>query len=140
MTPSLFLIKLTIDGKDVPLDADDGILTAQEISQFDLRGIDFVVLSACETGMGDIVKGEGVFGLQRGFKKAGVKTILMSLWRVSDVSTEMLMTEFYKNLCNGKSKRESLRLAQKMVREYKDEEGNLLFQDPHYWAGFVLLD
>lgn len=132
--------KLTIDGKDVPIDADDGILTAQEISQLDLRGIDFVALSACETGMGDIVKGEGVFGLQRGFKKAGVKTILMSLWRVSDVSTEMLMTEFYKNLCNGKSKRESLRLAQKIIREYKDEEGNLLFQDPHYWAGFIMLD
>ena len=132
--------KLTIDGKDVPLDADDGILTAQEISQLDLRGIDFVVLSACETGKGDIVQGEGVFGLQRGFKKAGVKTILMSLWRVSDASTEMLMTEFYKNLCDGKSKRESLRLAQKTVREYKDEDGNLLFQDPHYWAGFIMLD
>ena len=132
--------KMTIDGKDVPMDSDDGILTAQEISQLDLRGIDFVVLSACETGRGDIVQGEGVFGLQRGFKKAGVKTILMSLWRVSDVSTEILMTEFYKNLCEGKSKRESLRLAQKTVREYKDDEGNLLFQDPHYWAGFILLD
>ena len=132
--------KLTIDGKDVPIDADDGILTAQEISMLDLRGTDLVVLSACETGRGDIMQGEGVFGLQRGFKKAGVKTILMSLWRVSDVSTEILMTEFYKNISNAKSKRESLRLAQKMVREYKDDEGNLLFQDPHYWAGFVLLD
>ena len=132
--------KITIDGKDIPLDSDDGILTAQEISMLDLRGTDLVVLSACETGRGDIMQGEGVFGLQRGFKKAGVKSILMSLWKVSDVSTEILMTEFYKNLCEGKSKRESLRLAQKMVREYKDDEGNLLFQDPHYWAGFVMLD
>ena len=132
--------KITIDGKDIPLDSDDGILTAQEISMLDLRGTDLVVLSACETGRGDIMQGEGVFGLQRGFKKAGVKSILMSLWKVSDVSTEILMTEFYKNLCNGKSKRESLRLAQKTVREYKDDEGNLLFQDPHYWAGFIILD
>lgn len=132
--------KLTIDGKDVSMDSDDGILTAQEISMLDLRGTDLVVLSACETGRGDIMQGEGVFGLQRGFKKAGVKSILMSLWKVSDVSTEILMTEFYKNLCDGKSKRESLRLAQKIVREYKDDEGNLLFQDPHYWAGFVMLD
>lgn len=132
--------KLTIDGKDVPMDSDDGILTAQEISMLDLRGTDLVVLSACETARGDIMQGEGVFGLQRGFKKAGAKSILMSLWKVSDVSTEILMTEFYKNLCNGKSKRESLRLAQKIVREYKDSEGNYIFQDPHYWAGFVMLD
>jgi len=132
--------KLTIDGKDMPMDSDDGILTAQEISMLDLRGTDLVVLSACETARGDIMQGEGVFGLQRGFKKAGAKSILMSLWKVSDVSTEILMTEFYKNLCEGKSKRESLRLAQKMVREYKDDEGNLLFQNPHYWAGFIMLD
>ena len=132
--------KLTIDGKDVPMDSDDGILTAQEISMLDLRKTDLVVLSACETARGDIMQGEGVFGLQRGFKKAGAKSILMSLWKVSDVSTEILMTEFYKNLCNGKSKRESLRLAQKIVREYKDSEGNYIFQDPHYWAGFIMLD
>ena len=131
---------LTLKGKDVSMEEDDGILTAQEISQLDLRGIDLVVLSACETAKGDIMQGEGVFGLQRGFKKAGVKSILMSLWKVSDVSTNILMSEFYINLCSGKSKRESLRLAQKKVREFKDEDGSYIFQDPYYWAGFIMLD
>ena len=131
---------LSLKGENVPLDVDDGILTAQEISRLDLRGTDLVVLSACETGRGDIMQGEGVFGLQRGFKKAGVQTILMSLWKVSDSATEMLMTDFYRNLCEGKSKRESLRLAQKFVKEYKSSDGTYLFNDPHYWAGFVVLD
>jgi len=129
-----------LEGENVPMDSDDGILTAREISRLDLRGTDLVVLSACETGKGDIKQGEGVFGLQRSFKKAGAKTIVMSLWNVSDLPTQMLMTEFYKNLCSGKGKRESLRLAQKTVREYKDSDGSLLFQNPHYWAGFVILD
>jgi CHAT domain-containing protein len=130
----------SLEGEDIPMNDDDGILTAQEISLLDLRGTDLVVLSACETGRGDIMQGEGVFGLQRGFKKAGVKTILMSQWKVSDIATEMLMTEFYRNYCNGESKRESLRLAQKKVREFKDDEGNYLFKDPHYWAAFIVLD
>ena len=133
-------VNKVLEGENVLMDNDDGILTALEISHLDLRGTDLVVLSACETARGDIMQGEGVFGLQRGFKKAGVKTILMSLWKVSDLPTEILMTEFFKNLCNGKSKRESLRMAQKIIREYTDSEGNLLFQDPHYWAGFVMLD
>ena len=133
-------VNKVLEGENVLMDNDDGILTALEISHLDLRGTDLVVLSACETARGDIMQGEGVFGLQRGFKKAGVKTILMSLWKVSDLPTEILMTEFFKNLCNGKSKRESLRMAQKIIREYTDSEGNLLFQDPHYWAGFVLID
>lgn len=130
----------TLKGIDIPLGNDDGILTALEISQLDLRNVNLVVLSACETGTGEIAQGEGVFGLQRGFKKAGVKSILMSLWDVNDITTEMLMTEFYKNICEGKSKRESLRLAQKKVREYRDPDGIFLFQDPQYWAGFILLD
>jgi tetratricopeptide (TPR) repeat protein len=130
----------TLKGKEIPMEEDDGILTAKEISLLDLRDVDLVVLSACETGTGDIMQGEGVFGLQRGFKKAGAKTILMSLWKVNDLATQLLMTEFYKNYCQGKDKRESLRQAQKAVREYKDQDGTLLFQDPYYWAGFVMLD
>ena len=130
----------SLQGKEVPMGVDDGIMTAQEIANLDLRGIELVVLSACETGSGDIMHGEGVFGLQRGFKKAGIKSILMSLWKVSDIPTEMLMTEFYKNLCLGKSKRESLQLAQKKVCEFKDSDGTFLFEDPYYWAGFIVLD
>ena len=118
---------------------NDGILTSYEISKLDLQNVDFVVLSSCQSGLGDITK-EGVFGLQRAFKEAGVKTIMMSLWNVDDLSTKLLMVEFYKNYLAGKSKHESLRQAQQYVRDYKDENGNKLFDNPHYWAGFILLD
>lgn len=119
----------------IPEQIEDGILTAEEISKLDLRGLDLVILSACQTGLGDIISGEGVFGLQRGFKKAGAKTIIMSLWKVDDDATNLLMKEFYKNYCSGKvDKRKSLRLAQKAVRKYKR------FDSPYYWAAFVMLD
>ena len=155
-------------GKKLPEGVDDGILTAKEISQLDLRGLDLVVLSACETGLGEI-KGDGVFGLQRGFKKAGANSLLMSLWKVDDNATQLLMTQFYKNLTSGMSKFESLRQAQKCVREYEVEvevksdirpsvsahakeqaQQNAnkekafkkvkKYEDPKYWAAFILLD
>jgi CHAT domain-containing protein len=128
-------------GKALPKGVDDGILTADEISRLDLRCTHLIVLSACETGLGDIT-GEGVYGLQRGFKKAGVNSIVMSLWKVDDTATQMLMTEFYRNLLNGKSKRESLLKAQNAVRNFKGhingEKRN--YSNPKYWAGFILLD
>ncbi len=114
---------------------DDGILTALEISQMDLRGLDLVVLSACETALGDISY-EGVYGLQRGFKKAGANTILMSLDKVDDEATRILMVEFYKNLMAGKSKHQSLKDAQHYLR--KVEGGK--YDDPKYWASFIMLD
>ena len=123
-----------------PSDLDDGILTAQEISKLDLKGLDLVVLSACQTGLGDITQGEGVFGLQRGFKKAGAGTIIMSLWKVDDNATQMMMTQFYKNLCNGMDKHEALQMAQKSLREYKDEKGQTKYDQPLFWAGFIILD
>lgn len=123
----------SLKGNDISLDAEDGILTAKEISFLNLNNVDLVVLSACQTGLGE-TSDEGVFGLQRGFKLAGTKTLLMSLWKVDDKATQMLMTEFYKNFLNGKSKRESLLAAQKVVRETPG------FEDPVYWAGFILLD
>ena len=130
----------TLRDENNPMDSDDGILTAQEISKLDLRGLDLVVLSACETGMGDITQGEGVFGLQRGFKKAGVGTIVMSLWKVDDNATQMMMTQFYKNLCNGMDKHKALQEAQKHVRNFTDEKGENKYNYPHYWAGFIILD
>ena len=129
-----------IEEGDFQFNSNDGILTAYEISQLDLRGLDLVVLSACQTGLGDVVQGEGVFGLQRGFKKAGVKSILMSVWPVNDYTTQLLMVEFYKNYLSGNSKHEALKLAQQYVKDYKDDNGEKLFVSPYYWAGFIILD
>lgn len=123
----------------IPNNMEDGILTAHEISKIDLHDLSIVVLSACQTGLGDL-KCDGVFGLQRGFKKAGAKTLLMSLWRVNDIATKLLMVEFYKNFLSGSDKQTALSLAQKYVREYVDDNGNKLFESPYYWAGFILLD
>jgi len=114
---------------------NDGILTAFEISKTDLSKVDLVVLSACETGLGDIDNG-GVYGLQRGFKKAGVNTILMSLDKVDDEATKILMVEFYKNLMSGKTKYQSLRNAQKYLRTVENGK----YDDPKYWASFIMLD
>jgi len=114
---------------------DDGILTALEISQMDLHGLDLVVLSACETALGDISY-EGVYGLQRGFKKAGANTILMSLDKVDDEATRILMVEFYKNLMAGKSKHQSLKDAQHHLRQVENGK----YDNPKYWASFIMLD
>ena len=121
--------------KYVPNNSEDGILTAQEISRLDLYGVDLVVLSACQTGLGD-VDSEGVWGLQRGFKKAGVNTILMSLDKVDDEATRILMVEFYRNLTSGKTKHQSLKDAQKHLREVENGK----YDDPKYWASFIMLD
>ena len=126
----------TLREEDVYIDGCDGILTAQEISKLDLRGTSMVVLSACETGKGDIMQGEGVLGLQRAFKKAGAKTILMSLDKVDDEATRILMVEFYRNLMNGKTKHKSLQDAQNYLQ--KVENGK--YDDPKYWASFIMLD
>ena len=101
----------------------------------DFRGLDLVVLSACQTAMGDI-DNEGVYGLQRGFKKAGANTILMSLDKVDDEATKILMVEFYKNLMSGKSKHQSLKDAQKYLRQVDNGK----YDKPEYWASFIMLD
>ncbi len=133
-------IALSGHSKDLPDGVQDGILTAKEISLMDLRDCDLVVLSACETAKGDITS-EGVFGLQRAFKMAGVQTIIMSLWKVNDDATQMLMTEFYTNWIEKKqSKREAFRNAQNAVRYAVDEDGDRMFASPYYWAGFIMLD
>lgn len=113
--------------------SNDGILLSSEISRLDLRKTDLVVLSACETALGNITS-EGVYGLQRAFKLAGVNSLIMSLWKVDDDATQLLMTSFYNNYLNGMSKREALITAQKKVR---DTPG---FEDPYNWAAFILLD
>jgi len=118
-------------GEEIPTDIEDGVMTAKEISHLDLRGTDLVVLSACETGLGE-VSSEGVFGLQRSFKQAGAQSLVMTLWEVNDQATDYFMTEFYKSYLAGKGKRESFLEAKKSCREK--------FPEPQYWGGFVLLD
>lgn len=119
----------------IPDEMEDGILTALEISQLDLSSTDLVALSACKSGLGDVTN-EGVYGLQRGFKKAGAKTILMSLDKVDDEATQILMVEFYRNLMAGKTKCQSLKEAQQYLR--KIENGK--YDDPKFWASFIMLD
>ena len=118
-------------GHDVPEGIEDGVLTALEISTMNLSGTDMVVMSACETGLGDITS-DGVFGLQRAFKMAGVQTLVMSLWKVDDNATSLMMQTFYEHLLSGMSKREAFNLAQAAVRAK--------YSEPYYWAGFVMLD
>lgn len=96
----------------------DGVLTAREIMLTDLHTTELAVLSACQTGMGDI-EADGVAGLQRGLKMAGVQTMMMSLWDVNDEATGMLMTTFYEGILQGKPKHEALRDAQEKVRTFK---------------------
>ncbi len=111
---------------------EDGILTADEISRLDLSNTKLVVLSACETGRGVVDDVEGVLGLQRAFKKAGAQSIVMSLWKVPDEATSMLMTQFYKGLMAGTERHQALKDAMNYVKK--------LYPDPYYWAGFIMLD
>ena len=121
--------KAWFDGKPYNT-MDDGILTAYEISNMNLSNTKLVVLSACETGLGDIQGTEGVYGLQRAFKMAGVDYILMSLWQVGDAETAELMQQFYKNYLDGKPVRQAFQQAQeRMKTKYS----------PYSWAGFVLI-
>lgn len=123
-------------GEKLPDDLDDGILTSQEIAMLDLRGLELITLSACETALGDVAT-EGVFGLQRGFKKAGAASILMSLWKVDDNATYLLMKEFYNNWLNlGMNKHDALEAAKTSIRTNKEQD----WSDPKYWAAFILLD
>lgn len=121
--------------------SDDGILTAEEIAHLNLIGTNLTVLSACQTGLGEVT-GEGVFGLQRSFKKAGVQSLLMSLWEVDDEATQMLMTVFYTQYAQGKTKREALKAAQQEIRSHHffRNAQEMSGEDPYFWAGFILAD
>ena len=118
-------------GDTIPDTVEDGILKAQEIGDLDLRGADLVVLSACNTGQGEVT-GEGVFGLQRAFKMAGAQTIVMSLTPVDDQTTMAMMNKFYTNLFSGQSRHDAFYNAQRYIRSIKP--------DSKYWMGWIMLD
>jgi CHAT domain-containing protein len=119
-------------GDSIPDNWEDGILTSHEISQLNLTHTDLVVLSACETALGDIKGSEGVFGLQRAFKMAGVQTLIMSLWKVPDKQTSQLMQGFYKYWLGGMSKHDAFKKSQNEIRKANP--------NPYYWAAFVMVD
>lgn len=137
----------------VPDSIEDGVLTAHEVAQLDLRGLDLVILSACQTGLGEI-GGDGVFGLQRGFKMAGAQTIIMSLWKVNDLATRDMMIRFYSNYIEqGMSKHEAFVEAQRWLKHRDEVEHMYTYKDPDekltpeeyrrsfpHWAAFIMLD
>ncbi len=125
----------------IPKGVEDGVLTAEEVADMDLSKTSLVVMSACQTGLGDI-SNEGVFGLQRAFKLAGAKTLIMSLAPVHDDATRMLMTEFYAQLFNGLSIRDAFKKAQEAVKfaSFSENGTSISGSDPKFWAPFVIMD
>lgn len=122
-------------GREIPDGLEDGILTAMEIAQLNLFDTKLAVLSACQTGLGDVKGSEGVYGLQRSFKMAGVDYLLFSLWEVPDYQTKELMTSFYTNWFAGIEIREAFKKAQQHLKtKYAKMEGAAFA-----WAAFVLM-
>lgn len=112
-----------------PSETDNGILTAEEVTGMNLSATELVVLSACETGLGEVRRSEGVFGLRRAFVLAGAKTLVMSLWKVPDQQTKELMIDFYNRILKGESRSEALKNAQLEMRKK--------YSDPYYWGAFI---
>jgi CHAT domain-containing protein len=115
---------------------EDGILTAEEISAMDLKGVDWAVLSACDTGVGAVRAGEGVFGLRRAFQVAGVRTIIMSLWAVEDQSARRWMTALYQaRFAKGLTTAQAVHQTSLGILNDRRAKGQSTH--PFYWAGFV---
>jgi CHAT domain-containing protein len=105
-----------LENAPLPEDAADALLNGEDVSALDLMATQLVVLSACESGLGDVQAGEGVFGLRRAFVLAGAATLVVSLWKVPDAQTQELMSDFYQRLLAGTPRAEALRAAQRALR------------------------
>jgi CHAT domain-containing protein len=106
-------------------------VTALELAGLNLWGTQLVVLSACDTGRGDVKRGQGVYGLRRAFVVAGAETVVMSLWKVDDETTRKLMEAYYTHLLAGQGRATALSEAMRWLRATKPH--------PHYWAPFIVL-
>jgi CHAT domain-containing protein len=116
--------------------AEDGILTGLEAALLNLQGTELVILSACDSGTGEVKIGEGVMSLRRAFRIAGAETVLASHWPVSDQATSRLMTEFMRRWQAGESRSAAWRGAQLSLLQSKDAKDD--FSDPYFWAAFTL--
>jgi CHAT domain-containing protein len=117
-------------------DEEDGILTAEEIASLNLTNVDWAVLSACDTGVGEVRVGEGVFGLRRAFQVAGARTLIMSLWPVEDEASRQWMKALYSNrFAKGMSTIDAVHEANLEVLRHRREAG--LSTHPAFWAGFI---
>jgi CHAT domain-containing protein len=117
-------------GGILPVDAEDGVVTGVDVAGLDLSGTALVVLSACDTGLGVSEAGDGMVGLRQAFLLAGAATVVVSLWKVADEATTLLMEEFYSALLNGESRSAALRNAKLRIRTCG-------FDDPVFWGAFA---
>ncbi len=113
------------------MEEENGIITAKEVAQMNLSNNRLVVLSACETGKGQVVNGEGVYGLQRAFQVAGADNVIISLWKVDDAATQLLMTYFYEHYLTSLNPREALKKSQIQLQE--------TYPHPNYWGAFYVV-
>ncbi len=118
------------DGQFDPI--SNGVFTAYEAMNLNMTNTEVIVLSACETGLGEIINGEGVYGLSRSLQVAGSKSIIISLWKVDDTATKELMKLFYKNWTGGNDRWQSFRMAQIELRKQ--------YAEPYYWGAFMMIN
>jgi CHAT domain-containing protein/Tfp pilus assembly protein PilF len=134
----MLLSGVVLSGANAKTGEEDGVLTALEVSGLDLRGTELVTLSACETGLGELVTGEGVLGLRRAFAEAGAQALVLSLWKIPDEETRVLMEAFYRQVVDypDVDKAEALRRAQlQMIAKQKNSQAGI---DPRTWAAFIV--